>query len=58
MIQLGAAHSISNYEELNNLFESYLTDPIRLANESHFASQYVESNRGATEQIVRYFFEK
>ena len=58
MIQLGAAHSISNYEELNNLFESYLTDPVRLANEGHFASQYVESNRGATEQIVRYFFEK
>ena len=58
MIQLGAAHSISNYDELNILFESYLTDPVRLANESRFASQYVESNRGATEQIVRYFFEK
>jgi 3-deoxy-D-manno-octulosonic-acid transferase len=58
MIQLGAAHSVSNYEELNNLFESYLTDPKRLAEESLFASQYVESNRGATEQIIRYFFEK
>jgi len=58
MIQLGAAHSVSNYEELNNLFESYLTYPKRLAEESLFASQYVESNRGATEQIIRYFFEK
>jgi 3-deoxy-D-manno-octulosonic-acid transferase len=58
MIQLGAAHSISGYEELENLFKSYLTDPVRLSNESLFASQYVESNRGATEQIVRYFFEK
>ncbi len=58
MIGLGAAHSITSYEELSNLFESYLTDPVRLANESKFASQYVESNRGATDQIVRYFFEK
>ncbi len=57
MIRLNAAHSIANYEELKTLFESYLTDPIRLSNESHFASQYVESNRGATEQIVHYFFE-
>jgi len=58
MIRLGAAHPISNYEELNLLFESYLTDPVRLAKESLAASQYVESNRGATEQIVRYFFKK
>lgn len=56
MIQLGAAHSVLNYEELKDLFESYLTDPVRLENESHSASQYVENNRGATEQIVRYFF--
>jgi 3-deoxy-D-manno-octulosonic-acid transferase len=58
MIQLGAAHTISNYEELSNLFEGYLTDKKKLKNESIFASQYVESNRGATEKIVRYFFEK
>jgi len=58
MIQLNAAHSISTYEELYDLFESYLTDPVRLENESRMASQYVESNRGATDQIVRYFFEK
>jgi 3-deoxy-D-manno-octulosonic-acid transferase len=58
MIQLGAAHCVSNYEELSDLFESYLTDTEKLRNESLFASQYVESNRGATEQIVRYFFEK
>jgi 3-deoxy-D-manno-octulosonic-acid transferase len=58
MIQLGAAHSVLNYDELNDLFESYFTDEKRLSNESHFASQYVESNRGATEKIVRYFFEK
>ena len=58
MIQLGAAHSIIGYEELCDLFESYLTDPKRLAAESNFASQYVENNRGATEQIVRYFFKK
>lgn len=57
MIHLGAAHSISNYDELNNLFESYLKDQKRLAEESRYASQYVESNRGATEKIVRYFFE-
>jgi 3-deoxy-D-manno-octulosonic-acid transferase len=58
MIQLGAAHSVANYEELKNLLESYLTDPVRLETESRFASQYVESNRGATEQIVHYFFKK
>jgi 3-deoxy-D-manno-octulosonic-acid transferase len=58
MIQLGAAHSVSNYDELNDLFESYLGDGERLKNESLFASQYVESNRGASEKIVRYFFEK
>jgi 3-deoxy-D-manno-octulosonic-acid transferase len=57
MIQLGAAHSVSNYDELNNLFESYLEDGEKLSVESRFASQYVESNRGATEKIVRYFFE-
>ncbi|MEI7829239.1 MAG: glycosyltransferase N-terminal domain-containing protein [Prolixibacteraceae bacterium] len=58
MIQLGAAHVVSNYEELSNLFEGYLIDQKKLENESNFASQYVESNRGATEKIVRYFFEK
>ena len=58
MIRLGAAHTIANYEELYLLFESYLTNPAKLAKESHSASQYVESNRGATEQIVRYFFKK
>jgi 3-deoxy-D-manno-octulosonic-acid transferase len=58
MIRLGAAHSISSYEEMENLFRNYLTDPIRLSKESQSASGYIESNRGATEQIVRYFFEK
>lgn len=58
LIQLGAAHSIDNYDELKSLFESYLTDPGRLATESNSASQYVENNRGAAEEIVRYFFEK
>lgn len=58
MLRLGAAHTIANYEELYLLLESYLTDPAKLAMESHSASQYVESNRGATEQIVRYFFKK
>lgn len=58
MIQLGAAHTISNYEELNNLFEGYLTDQKKLENDGIFASQYVESNRGAAELIVRHFFEK
>lgn len=58
MIQLGAAHSVSSFEGLKNLFDSYLTDPDRLQKESLSASQYVESNRGAAEQIVRYFFEK
>ena len=58
MIRLGAAHSVTNYEDLDLLFDSYLSDPERLSRESLFASQYVESNRGATDQIVRYFFEK
>lgn len=58
MIKLNAAHSINNYEELYDLFESYLTDPGKLEFESQIASQYVESNRGATDQIVRYFFDK
>ena len=58
MIRLGAAHSISGYEELENLLKSYLTGPVRLSHESQSASRYIESNRGATEQIVRYFFEK
>lgn len=56
MIQLGAAHPVTNYDELSALLNHYLTDPVRLENESLFASQYVESNRGATDQIVRYFF--
>jgi 3-deoxy-D-manno-octulosonic-acid transferase len=56
LIQLGAAHVVLNFEELKKLFESYLTDPERVSKESRSASQYVENNRGATEQIVRYFF--
>ena len=56
LIRLDAAHSVSSFDELKNLFDSYLTNPERLAIESHSASQYVENNCGATEQIVRYFF--
>lgn len=58
LIQLGAAHSVLNYDELKSLFESFLTNPEKLEKEGNAASQYVENNRGATEQIVRYFFEK
>jgi 3-deoxy-D-manno-octulosonic-acid transferase len=58
MIQLGAALSVSSYEELSPLLESFLSDPERLNNVSQFASQYVESNRGATENIVNYFLKK
>jgi 3-deoxy-D-manno-octulosonic-acid transferase len=58
LIRLGAAHVVINFEELKSLFESYLTDPKRVSEESRSASQYVENNRGATEQIVRYFFER
>jgi 3-deoxy-D-manno-octulosonic-acid transferase len=58
LIRLGAAHVVLNFDELKSLFESYLTDPDRVSEESRSASQYVENNRGATEQIVRYFFEK
>lgn len=58
MISIRAAHSIENFDEFNDLMENYLTDSVKLKNESLFASQYVESNRGATEKIVRYFFQK
>jgi len=58
LIQLEAAHSVSSYDELKKLFDCFLTSPDRLAKESHSASQYVENNCGATEQIVHYFFGK
>lgn len=57
LIRLGAAHSVTLYEELESLFDTFLTDPEQLNRESEIASGYVESNRGATSRIVRYFFE-
>jgi len=56
MLSLGAASCINNSEELEMQIESYRLDPDRLLRASAIARGYVNRNRGASKEIVKYLF--
>ena len=56
MLSLGAASCVYNYEELENQIDSYLANPEKLRTASALARGYVNKNRGASKEIVKYLF--
>jgi 3-deoxy-D-manno-octulosonic-acid transferase len=56
MLSLGAATCINNYEELEMQIDSYLSNPEKLISASALARGYVNKNRGASKEIVKYLF--
>ena len=56
MLSLGAATCINNYEELETQIDSYRANPEKLQYDSAIARGYVNKNRGASKEIVKYLF--
>ncbi len=56
MLSLGAATCINNYEELETQIDSYRANPEKLLYDSAIARGYVNKNRGASKEIVKYLF--
>jgi len=56
MLSLGAATCINNYEELEMQIDSYRSNPEKLISASALARGYVNKNRGASKEIVKYLF--
>jgi len=56
MLSLGAATCINNYEELENQIDNYRSNPDALNAASASAHNYVDQNRGASKEIVKYLF--
>jgi len=56
MLSLGAATCINNYEELEIQIDSYRSNPEKLIAASALARGYVNKNRGASKEIVKYLF--
>jgi 3-deoxy-D-manno-octulosonic-acid transferase len=56
MLSLGAATCINNYEELELQIDSYRSNPEKLISASAIARGYVNKNRGASKEIVKYLF--
>ena len=56
MLSLGAATCINNYEELEIQIDSYRANPEKLQHDSAIARGYVNKNRGASKEIVKYLF--
>jgi len=56
MLSLGAATCINNYEELEIQIDIYRTNPDALLAASASARNYVDQNRGASKEIVKYLF--
>jgi 3-deoxy-D-manno-octulosonic-acid transferase len=56
LLKLGAANSISNYESLASIFNNYLSNKKSLCSASETALNYVNKNRGASEQILKHLF--
>jgi 3-deoxy-D-manno-octulosonic-acid transferase len=56
MIELGGAHSVTSYEELQFLIDNYLKDEVKLRQNSEKIGKYVEQNRGASSEIIHYIF--
>jgi 3-deoxy-D-manno-octulosonic-acid transferase len=56
LLKLGAANSVSNYESLASIFNNYLSNKKSLCSASETALNYVNKNRGASEQILKHLF--
>ena len=56
LLTLGAANSITDYEELAFIMNEYRTNDEMLATASAIALNYVNKNRGASKEIVKYLF--
>jgi len=56
MLSLGAATCINNYEELEMQIDNYLSNPEKLLSDAAIAQGYVNKNRGASKEIVKYLF--
>lgn len=56
MLSLGAATCINNYEELETQIDSYRSNPEKLLSDAAIAQAYVNKNRGASKEIVKYLF--
>ena len=57
MLELGAAVCISNYEEIEKQMDGFLSQPEKLSTASAIALEYVNKNRGASKEIVKYLFQ-
>ena len=56
MLSLGGACCINNYEELETHIDSYRFNHDKLLTASAVARDYVNKNRGASSEIVKYLF--
>jgi 3-deoxy-D-manno-octulosonic-acid transferase len=56
LLHLGAANTISDYEELAFAFNEYRTNTNMLKAASEIALSYVNKNRGASKQILKQLF--
>ena len=56
MLNLGAAHCINNFSELEIQIDNYRSSPEKLHAASAIAHDYVDNNRGASKEIVKYLF--
>ncbi|MBR5821205.1 MAG: 3-deoxy-D-manno-octulosonic acid transferase [Alistipes sp.] len=58
LVEIGAAQSITNYEELAAWFAPLRDEAEQLAAASHAARNYTHSNQGATELIIKTIFNR
>lgn len=56
LLKQGAANSVSDYDELVFIMNEYQTNSEMLATASATALNYVNKNRGASKEIVKYLF--
>lgn len=58
LIDVGGGFTINNYDELNDVFTRFFSDPNYLIASGEKAGEYVNSMRGATDLIVKEVFEQ
>ena len=56
MLRLGAASCINDSADLETQIESFRLNPEKLLTASNIARSYVNKNRGASKEIVKYLF--
>ena len=56
MLNLGAACCINDGEQLESVIEDFRLNPEKLLSASNVARSYVNRNRGASKEIVKYLF--